>query len=193
MTQSPNTAYKPLSMVVSIAAVLTLVFYGLPFLKHYASGFGSHVLDWAFLPEEGLNDPFLRNDVAAPPHRKIITRTKTNKSPIKKLSFTGDSTLFGPLESRKKFTVKERSYGTLWVIAKNSAAHQFECSLESSVPDAVKLSVSTFEQGCEVHYNVGKPSQKSFGLDILVENKSGVRLLSENEIAVIPRKAKPVY
>jgi hypothetical protein len=193
------------------AAFGTFVFYASPILKHHAERLGSHALDLAFHSEQTLSDPFLRGDsqisgyspqgVAAPPYventveedSRPMLESKQPRQLTKKLTFERKPNFFGPLESSKKFVVKERSYGTLWIIAKNSAAHQFECFLESPSPKEVKLKVASFEQGCEIQYNVGKPIQKNFELDVLVENKSGVRLLSENEISVVPRKPNQAY
>jgi hypothetical protein len=164
-----------------LTALAIIAFYSAPFISYSSS----KVLDWAFAAEGSYADPFLRGkggEFAAPPIQSNVPATIG--APSINLQ------MFGPLESNKSFSVKERSYGTLWIIAKNSAAHQFTCSLESPTPKGIKITLSTFEQGCEIQYNIGKPTQKTFPLDILVQNMSGIRLLSENKVMVVPRATK---
>jgi|GEM_PF-4069364 len=171
--------------ILYIAAFSVVAFYGAPYTQHLSI----QTLDWIFDSAHVYKDPFLRNqniEVAAPPaNRSDFDMVAQQNRPKKQR--------FGPLESRKLFQIKERSYGTLWLVAKNSAAHQFDCSLESPTPKSVKLKVTAFEQGCEIRYNVGKPSNLKFPLNILVRNKTGIRLLSQNNMVVVPRAKTKTY
>ncbi len=172
-----------------LVTFVVLVFYATPLFLHW----GTRSMDWAFGVEEARKDPFLRgltNETAAAPPSVPISLQQKNSS--KKKTYSSHQ-IFGPVESNKSFELKEQSSGTLWIVAKNSAAHQFVCKLISRTPQQLQLNVLAFEQGCEVRYKVGKVNASKIPLEVIVENKSGTRLLSENQIILRSGRVRKTY